>query len=394
MPVSPAGAGETEFRARILDSLRHIERSRPMPRIVIFAGDGVGPEVVGEAVKVLTAVERRFGHTFELDSRAIGGDALERFGVPVREEDIEATRRADAAILGAVGGPKWDAVEPALRPERGLLQIRKELELFANLRPVSVLPALASTSPLKSEIIADVDLLVVRELTGGIYFGEPSRRWTDDHGRAAVDTLIYREHEIERVVRLAFELARSRRRRVTSVDKSNVLQSSRLWREIANEVSAEYSDVQLEHVLVDAMAMHLIKSPGGFDVIVTENMFGDILTDEASVLSGSIGLLPSASLSARVGDAPGTRFGLYEPIHGSAPDIAGRGKANPAGAILSAALMLRWSLALEDAAKAIERAVVDAITAGVRTPDVAGHAREAVSPSEFGDEVARRVEAT
>jgi 3-isopropylmalate dehydrogenase len=394
MPVSPAGAGETEFRAPILDSLRHIERSRPMPRIVIFAGDGVGPEVVGEAVKVLTAVERRFGHTFELDSRAIGGDALERFGVPVREEDIEATRRADAAILGAVGGPKWDAVEPALRPERGLLQIRKELELFANLRPVSVLPALASTSPLKSEIIADVDLLVVRELTGGIYFGEPSRRWTDDHGRAAVDTLIYREHEIERVVRLAFELARSRRRRVTSVDKSNVLQSSRLWREIANEVSAEYSDVQLEHVLVDAMAMHLIKSPGRFDVIVTENMFGDILTDEASVLSGSIGLLPSASLSARVGDAPGTRFGLYEPIHGSAPDIAGRGKANPAGAILSAALMLRWSLALEDAAKAIERAVVDAITAGVRTPDVAGHAREAVSPSEFGDEVARRVEAT
>jgi 3-isopropylmalate dehydrogenase len=273
------------------------------------------------------------------------------------------------------------------------LQIRKELELFANLRPVSVLPALASTSPLKSEIIADVDLLVVRELTGGIYFGEPSRRWTDDHGRAAVDTLIYREHEIERVVRLAFELARSRRRRVTSVDKSNVLQSSRLWREIANEVSAEYSDVQLEHVLVDAMAMHLIKSPGGFDVIVTENMFGDILTDEASVLSGSIGLLPSASLSARVGDAPGTRFGLYEPIHGSAPDIAGRGKANPAGAILSAALMLRWSFALEDAAKAIERAVVDAVTAGVRTPDIAGHAQKAVSSSDFGDEVANRVEA-
>jgi 3-isopropylmalate dehydrogenase len=364
-----------------------------MPRIVIFAGDGVGPEVLGEAVKVLTAVERRFGHTFELDLRAIGGDALEQFGVPVREEDIEATRRADAALLGAVGGPKWDAVEPSLRPERGLLQIRKELELFANLRPVSVLPALASTSPLKSEIIADVDLLVVRELTGGIYFGEPSRRWTDDHGRAAVDTLIYREHEIERVVRLAFELARSRRRRVTSVDKSNVLQSSRLWREIANEVSAEYSDVQLEHVLVDAMAMHLIKSPGGFDVIVTENMFGDILTDEASVLSGSIGLLPSASLSARVGDAPGTRFGLYEPIHGSAPDIAGRGKANPAGAILSAALMLRWSFALEDAAKAIERAVVDAVTAGVRTPDIAGHAQKAVSSSDFGDEVANRVEA-
>jgi 3-isopropylmalate dehydrogenase len=361
---------------------------------VIFAGDGVGPEVVGEAVKVLTAVGRRFGHTFELESRAIGGDALDRFGVPVRPEEIEATRHAGAALLGAVGGPKWDAVEPSLRPERGLLQIRKELELFANLRPVSVLPALAASSPLKPEIIANVDLLVVRELTGGIYFGEPSRRWRDEGGRAAVDTLIYREHEIERVVRLAFELARSRRRRVTSVDKSNVLQSSRLWREIVNEVRAEYSDVELEHVLVDAMAMHLINSPGRFDVIVTENMFGDILTDESSVLSGSIGLLPSASLSAKGGDAPGTRFGLYEPIHGSAPDIAGRGKANPAGAILSAALMLRWSFALHEAASAIERAVADAITAGIRTPEIAGEGVRPVSASEFGDEVASRVEAT
>jgi 3-isopropylmalate dehydrogenase len=293
-----------------------------------------------------------------------------------------------------VGGPTWDAVEPSLRPERGLLQIRKELELFANLRPVSVLPALTASSPLKPEIIADVDLLVVRELTGGIYFGEPSRRWSDEGGRAAVDTLIYREHEIERVVRLAFELARSRRRRIASVDKSNVLQSSRLWREIVNEVAAEFPDVELEHVLVDAMAMHLIKSPGMFDVIVTENMFGDILTDEASVLSGSIGLLPSASLSAKPGDVPGTRFGLYEPIHGSAPDIAGRGKANPAGAILSAALMLRWSFALEDAANAVERAVADTITAGIRTQDIAADGIGAVSPSEFGDEVARRLEAT
>ena len=365
-----------------------------MPRIVIFAGDGVGPEVVGEAVKVLSAVERRFGHTFELESRAIGGGALDQFGVPVRAEDIDVARRADAALLGAVGGPKWDAVEPSLRPERGLLQIRKELELFANLRPVSVLPALVASSPLKPEIVANVDLLVVRELTGGIYFGEPSRRWTDDHGRAAVDTLVYREHEIERVVRLAFELARSRRRRVSSVDKSNVLQSSRLWREIVNEVSAEFPDVQLEHVLVDAMAMHLIKRPGEFDVVVTENMFGDILTDEASVLSGSIGLLPSASLSAKVGDAPGTRFGLYEPIHGSAPDIAGLGRANPAGAILSAALMLRWSFALDEAANAIERAVADTITAGVRTPDIAAEGMSPVGASQFGDEVACRVEAT
>ena len=364
-----------------------------MPKIVVFAGDGVGPEVVAEAVKVLTAVQRRFGHRFEMESCAIGGDALDRFGVPLRIEDIEATRHADAALLGAVGGPKWDAVEPSLRPERGLLHIRKELGLFANLRPVSVHPALAASSPLKPEILANVDLLVVRELTGGIYFGEPSHRWTDDRGRAAVDTLFYREHEIERIVRLAFELARSRRGRVASVDKSNVLQSSRLWREIANEVGAEFPEVQLQHVLVDAMAMHLIKSPAAFDVIVTENMFGDILTDEASVLPGSIGLLPSASLSDKLGHAPGTRFGLYEPIHGSAPDIAGRGKANPAGAILSAAQMLRWSFALGDAASAIERAVVDTIAAGVRTPDIAAEGMGPVSTSEFGDEVARRVEA-
>jgi len=365
-----------------------------MPKIVVFAGDGVGPEVVAEAVKVLTAIGSRFGHGFELEARAIGGEALDRFGVPVRAEDTEATRHADAALLGAVGGPKWDAVEPSLRPERGLLQIRKELGLFANLRPVSVLPALAASSPLKPEIIANVDLLVVRELTGGIYFGEPSRRWTDERGRAAVDTLTYREDEIERVVRLAFELAGSRRGRLASVDKSNVLQSSRLWREIVNEVSAGFPGVQLEHVLVDAMAMHLIKSPGAFDVIVTENMFVDILTDEASVLSGSIGLLPSASLSDKEGNAPGTRFGLYEPIHGSAPDIAGRGMANPAGAILSAALMLRWSFALDTAADAIERAVADTITEGIRTPDIAEEGMIAVSTSQFGDEVARRLEAT
>jgi 3-isopropylmalate dehydrogenase len=233
----------------------------------------------------------------------------------------------------------------------------------------------------------------VRELTGGIYFGEPSRRWTDELGRAAVDTLIYREHEIERIVRLAFELAGSRRGLLASVDKSNVLQSSQLWREIVNEVAVEFPEVQLQHVLVDAMAMHLIKSPAEFDVIVTENMFGDILTDEASVIPGSIGLLSSASLSDRMGTAPDTRFGLYEPIHGSAPDIAGRGKANPAGAILSTALMLRWSFALSDAASAIERAVVDTIAAGVRTPDIVQYGRDAVSTSEFGDEVARRVEA-
>jgi 3-isopropylmalate dehydrogenase len=365
---------------------------RLMPRIVLFPGDGVGPEVVAEAVKVLSAVERRFGHRFDIKSHAIGGDALDQFGVPIRPEDVESARDADAALLGAVGGPKWDAVEPSLRPERGLLHIRKEFGLFANLRPVSVLPSLAASSPLKPEIVADVDLLVVRELTGGIYFGEPSRRWTDDGGRAAVDTLIYRDYEIERIVRLAFELASSRRGHLASVDKANVLQSSRLWREIVNEVATGFSNVRLQHVLVDAMAMHLIKSPGDFDVIVTENMFGDILTDEASVLPGSIGLLPSASLSDRTGVAPGTRFGLYEPIHGSAPDIAGHGKANPAGAILSAALMLRWSFALDDAARAVEWAVADTIEAGVRTQDISRQGGDPVSTAEFGDEVARRVD--
>ncbi len=365
-----------------------------MLRIVVFPGDGVGPEVVAEAIKVLEAVQRRYRVGFEFTSLAIGGEALDRYGVPLRTEDIDITSGADAAILGAVGGPKWDAVEPTLRPERGLLQIRKALDLFANLRPVSVLPSLVSASPLRPEIVAGVDLLVVRELTGGIYFGEPSRRWTDAHGRAAVDTLTYREHEIERVVRLAFEFAGARRARVASVDKSNVLQSSRLWREIVDEVSRDYLEVELEQVLVDAMAMHLIKNPQRFDVIVTENMFGDILTDEASVLPGSIGLLPSASLTDKPGHVSETRFGLYEPIHGSAPDIAGKGQANPVGTILSAALMLRWSLGLADAAKAVECAVTSAIASGVRTSDIVEPGSPVATTAEFGDDVARRVEAS
>jgi 3-isopropylmalate dehydrogenase len=364
-----------------------------MPTIALFPGDGVGPEVVAEGVKALDAAGRRFGVAFAFEPLAIGGAALDRYGVPIRPEEIAAAEKADAALLGAVGGPAWDAVEPALRPERGLLQIRKALGLFANLRPVTVLPALAGISPLKPELVANVDLLVVRELTGGIYFGEPSRRWSDEQGRAAVDTLVYREDEIARVVRLAFELATGRRGKVASVDKSNVLQSSRLWREVVNEIAPDFPAVETEHVLVDAMAMHLIKQPDRFDVIVTENMFGDILTDEASVLPGSIGLLPSASLSERAGAAPGTRFGLYEPIHGSAPDIAGQGKANPAGTILSAAMLLRWSLGLHDAADAVERAVADVISSGVRTPDIAGPDVPPVTTADFGDAVATRIAA-
>jgi 3-isopropylmalate dehydrogenase len=363
-----------------------------MPNIVLFPGDGVGPEVVAEAVKVLEAVQRRFGVPLSFQTLIIGGGALDRFGVPIRAEDITAAARADAILLGSVGGPKWDGVEPSLRPERGLLQLRKALQLFANLRPVSVLPALVTSSPLKPEIVANVDLLVVRELTGGIYFGKPSRRWNGARGRSAVDTLRYREEEIARVVRLAFDLARSRRRRLASVDKSNVLESSRLWREVVDEIAPEFPDVEFQHVLVDAMAMHLIKTPGRFDVIVTENMFGDILTDEASVLPGSIGLLPSASLSSAPGAATGTRYGLYEPIHGSAPDIAGQGKANPAGAILSAAMLLRWSLGLLEEATAVERAVADAIASGIRTPDIAEQGVAPVSTVAFGDAVAQNVE--
>ncbi|MBA3449772.1 MAG: 3-isopropylmalate dehydrogenase [Chloroflexia bacterium] len=363
-----------------------------MANIVLFPGDGVGPEVVAEAVKVLAAIQRRFAIEFSFETLAIGGEALDRYGVPLRPEDIRIAGRADASLLGAVGGPMWDAVEPSLRPERGLLQIRKALRLFANLRPVTVSPALVGISPLKPEIVEGVDFLVVRELTGGIYFGKPSRRWVSTRGRAAVDTLRYREDEIARVVRLGFQLARSRRGRLTSVDKSNVLQSSRLWREIANELSVEFDDVELEHVLVDAMAMHLVRNPGRFDVIVTENMFGDILTDEASVLPGSIGLLPSASLTSKAGRKPGTRYGLYEPIHGSAPDIAGTGRANPAGTILSAAMMLRWSLGLPDAGTIIEQAVEDAIASGTRTPDIAEPGTTAVSTEEFGDAVVGRID--
>lgn len=363
-----------------------------MSVIALFPGDGVGPEVVAEAVKALRAVERRFGHRFEFETMAIGGDALDRYGTPLRADDLRVVQFADAALLGAVGGPRWDDVEPTLRPERGLLHLRQALGLFANLRPVSVLAALAPASPLKPEIIEGVDLLVVRELTGGIYFGKPSRRTVSARGRAAVDTLRYREDEIARVVRLACELARNRRGKVTSVDKSNVLQSSRLWREVASEVHRDFPDVVFEHVLVDAMAMHLIKSPRQFDVIVTENMFGDILTDEASVLPGSIGVLPSASLSERPGKAPGTRFGLFEPIHGSAPDIAGQGKANPTGTILSAAMMLRWSLGLPDEAEAVERAIYGTIGDGIRTADIAEPGTAPLSTAEFGDEVAQRIE--
>ncbi|MDQ4137299.1 MAG: 3-isopropylmalate dehydrogenase [Actinomycetota bacterium] len=367
--------------------------SEPTATIVLFPGDGVGPEVMAAAVTVLDAVSARFGYSFATEELLIGGAAYDAYQEPIRSEDVDRCRRADAALLGAVGGPKWDGVERELRPEQGLLTLRKSLRLFANLRPVSVFSALADASPLKPELVRDVDLLVVRELTGGIYFGRPSRQWRERRGRVAVDTLVYREHEIERVVRLGFELAGERKGRLASVDKANVLESSRLWRAVATEVAADYPEVELEHVLVDAMAMHLVRGPARFDVIVTENMFGDILTDEASVIAGSIGLLPSASVGPERANGNGRRFGLYEPIHGSAPDIAGQGRANPVGMILSVAAMLRLSLGLEDVAAAVEAAVGATLVSGCRTADVVSGTETPLSTAEFGAAVAERVAA-
>ncbi|HYI26112.1 MAG TPA: 3-isopropylmalate dehydrogenase, partial [Thermomicrobiales bacterium] len=296
-------------------------------KIAQFAGDGVGPDIAVEARKVLDAITSRFGHTFSYDDMLVGGIAIDAYGEAVRDEDVEVARNADGVLLGAVGGPKWDDPNASVRPEQGLLKLRKSLGLFANLRPVAVMEQLVDATPLKPEYVRGTDLIVVRELTGGLYFGQPSKQWADDQGRIAVDTMQYRDYEIERVVRLAFDLARTRRKKLTSVDKANVLSTSRLWRTIVTEIAPDYPDVELEHMLVDVTTMRLLKQPSEFDVIVTENTFGDIITDEASVLGGSLGLMPSASLGEP--DANGRRSGMYEPIHGSAPRHAGTGRANP-----------------------------------------------------------------
>ena len=348
--------------------------------IVLLPGDGIGPEVTQAAVRVLQVVAEKFGHTFVFSEYAIGGCAIDLFGAPLPEETLAACKQADAVLLGAVGGPNWDDPQAKLRPEMGLLSLRKELKVYANLRPVQVNPALAQASPLKPEKLLGVDLLVVRELTGGLYFSEPKGRWQVGGRRRAVDTLEYFDDEIHRVVDLAFRLARERRKKVTSVDKANVLESSRLWRQVAGEVGSGYPDVTLEHVLVDTAAMRMVSHPASFDVLVTENMFGDILTDEAAVLAGSMGLLPSASLGE---SGPG----LYEPIHGSAPDIAGKGLANPAGAILSAAMLLRHSLILEPEAVAIEQAVHRAHSEGCLTVDLGG----ALATRQFTEEICQRI---
>jgi 3-isopropylmalate dehydrogenase len=341
------------------------------PCITLLPGDGIGPEVVEAASQVLAAVADCFGYTFHLQAAAIGGDAIDRSGSPLPEETLVACRQADAILLGAVGGPQWDDPAAKLRPEQGLLGLRKALDLFGNLRPVQPHPSLAAASPLRAECLGGVDLLVVRELTGDVYFGEPRLRRKVNGEVQAIDTMSYTESEIRRVAHLAFGLARQRRGKVTSVDKANVLECSRLWRQVVSEVACQYRDVALEHLLVDAAAMHLLTRPASFDVILTANLFGDILTDEASVLAGSLGYLPSASLGDSRNKLDRPR-GLYEPIHGSAPDIAGKGIANPVGTILSAALLLRYSLGLEIEARAVEEAVKMTISEGVCTPDLGG----------------------
>lgn len=352
-------------------------------KIVLLPGDGIGPEVVGEARRVLDAVAKLFGHQFEYAEHLLGGCAIDATGTAMPEATLQACQSAQAVLLGAVGGPKWDDPQAKVRPEQGLLAIRKGLGLYANLRPVKAIPSLAKLSPLKPERVAGVDFIVIRELTGGLYFGQPKgRSATPEGGVQAVDTLIYTDVEIRRIVRLAFTLARGRRKLVTSIDKANVLESSRLWRQIAIEVGKEFPDVKLEHQLVDSAAMRLVTHAAQFDVIVTENMFGDILTDEAAVLAGSLGLLPSASLGEG-------KLGLYEPIHGSAPDIAGKGIANPTGTILSAAMLLRHSLGLEAEARAIEAAVSAAIDEGCHTGDLG--AAKPITTTQMGDAVRARL---
>jgi len=349
-------------------------------RIAVLGGDGIGPEVTAEAVRVLQAVASKYGHDFEFSAALIGGAAIDASGSALPPRTIDACRESAATLLGAVGGPKWSDPGARVRPEQGLLELRRTLGVFANLRPVRTMESMLDASPLRPEVITGTDIMVVRELTGGIYFGKKSRT-----AHEAEDVCTYTTVEVERVTRVAGRLAMGRRRRIVSVDKANVLETSRLWRAVVERVLRdEFPQVEFEHMLVDAAAMHLIRRPASFDVLLTENMFGDILTDEASMIAGSLGLLPSASLGE------GTN-GLYEPIHGSAPDIAGRGIANPYGTILSAAMLLRYSLALETEAAAVESAVEDAVSAGVRTADIAQAGKATVGSREAGTAVVERL---
>lgn len=357
-------------------------------RVAVLPGDGIGPEIVVEAVKALSFVAGGFGFEIEFTEALVGGIAYDKTGHPLPVDTLELCRKSDAILLGAVGGPKWDNIQPAsLRPEVGaLLPLRKELGLFANLRPAILFPALASVSSLRADLVAEgLDILVVRELTGGMYFGQPKGRSED--GQSAVDTCVYSRNEIERIAHVGFQSAQRRGKRLCSVDKANVLETSRLWREVVIEVAKDYPDIELSHMLVDNCAMQLVRNPKQFDVIVTENMFGDILSDEASMLTGSLGMLPSASLGSKATAGGKGSFGLYEPCHGSAPDISGLGIANPLATILSAALLLRHSLGEDAAAAHIEQAVASVLDAGHRTADIAEAGKPAIGTSEMGQRV-------
>jgi len=359
-------------------------QSQTSSKILLLPGDGIGPEVIREARKVMEAAGDRYGLRLQFEEGLIGGAAFDATGSPLPDDVLEAALAADAVLMGAVGGPKWDDLPPQLRPEAGLLRIRKGMQVYANLRPVRVFPALASDSALRPEVVSGVDVLILRELTGGLYFGQPKGRFAagaEEGGERAIDTLAYSRREVERIVRMGFEFARRRRHKLTSVDKANILATSQLWRDVVNEVAKEYPDVELNHLYVDNCAMQLIRNPRQFDVLVTENMFGDILSDEAAELSGSLGMLPSASL----GD-PG-RPGLYEPVHGSAPDIAGQGKANPLATILTVAMLFRYSLQVEAAGAAVERAVEKVLAEGARTADLARAGEPVLSTAEMGDRV-------
>jgi len=352
-------------------------------KIAVLPGDGIGPEIIDSALKVLDVVAKKYGLTFEYKFGLVGGAAIDETGDPLPPETLKICKESDAVLFGAVGGEKWDNLPTDKRPEKGLLRIRKELELFANIRPAKAYEPLLDASPLKPEIIKGVDLVVLRELTGDVYFGEPRGREIRNGERVGYNTMIYYEHEVKRIAKLAFELARNRRKKVTSVDKANVLEVSGLWREVVNEVHADYADVELEHMYVDNCAMQLIRRPKDFDVIVTGNIFGDIISDEAGALTGSLGMLPSASI--------GERYAFYEPIHGSAPDIAGKGIANPIATILSAAMMLEITCKVPEAARDIERAIEKVLEDGYRTGDIWSPGTKRVNTAEMTEEIIKRI---
>lgn len=355
-------------------------------KVLVLPGDGIGPEIIAEAVKVLNLANSKYNLGLELVDGELGGAAIDKHGVPLADSTLALAREVDAVLLGAVGGPKWDTIDKNIRPERGLLKIRSELGLFANLRPAILYPQLADASSLKPEVVSGLDILIVRELTGGIYFGSPRDTIILDNGeRKAFDTLPYSESEIRRIAKVGFDMARLRAKKLCSVDKANVLESSRLWREVVEEVAKDYPDVELSHMYVDNAAMQLVRAPKQFDVVVTDNLFGDILSDEASMLTGSIGMLPSASLDSN-------NKGMYEPCHGSAPDIAGKGLANPLATILSVSMMLRYSFDQSAAAEAIEKAVSDVLDQGLRTGDIMSAGMRQVGTAEMGDAVVAALE--